>query len=211
MPAAPVIVLTGGIASGKSTVAKLLAAAGGRVISADSLAREVLLPGQAAWKEVVSAWGQGVLTSTGEIDRVKLGRLVFTDPAARRRLEKITHPRIFDLMHQQMVEAQKSAAFVVLEIPLYFETECSVPADEVWVVYVGPLTQLKRLQERSGLTHEEASARVAAQLPLEKKCAWADRVIDNSKSLAITEKTVKTALQDLLASKKACKDEERAE
>ncbi|HHY92405.1 MAG TPA: dephospho-CoA kinase, partial [Firmicutes bacterium] len=113
MPGTPVIILTGGIASGKSTVAAMLAEEGGAVISADALAREVLAVGSPGWREVVDAWGAEVLTEKGEIDRRRLARRVFPLPEERRRLEAITHPRIFALLKERLAAAAQRAPFVV--------------------------------------------------------------------------------------------------
>lgn len=198
MPGAPVIVLTGGIASGKSTVAQMLAELGGEIISADGLAREVLQSGSPGWREVVALWGPEILTPAGEINRAALGRKVFADENERRRLETITHPKIYALMEERLATACRRAPFVVLEIPLYFETGRVPPASEVWVVYVDRATQLARLMERSGLSREEAEARLEAQWPLERKRALADRVIDNSDGLEATRQQVRQALTLLL-------------
>jgi dephospho-CoA kinase len=198
MPDAPIIVLTGGIASGKSTVAQMLAELGGEVISADGLAREVLQSGSPGWREVVALWGPEILTPGGEINRAALGRKVFADEKQRRRLEAITHPKIYALMEERLTTARRRAPFVVLEIPLYFETGRVPPASEVWVVYVDRATQLARLMERSGLSREEAEARLEAQWPLERKRALADRVIDNSDGLEATRQQVRQALTLLL-------------
>lgn len=196
MPETPVIVLTGGIASGKSTVAKMLADEGGAVISADALAREVLAAGSPGHQEVVNTWGREILTAEGEVNRELLGRLVFNDPQQRRLLEEITHPRIFCLMQERLAEAREKVPFVVLEIPLYFETGRVPRATEVWVVYADRATQMARLRERNGLSLEEADRRLAAQWSLEKKCALADRVIDNSGSEDETRAAVRRALAD---------------
>lgn len=194
MPEAPVIVITGGVASGKTTVAQMLADLGGEVISADVLAREVLQKGSPGWREVVALWGPEILTPSGEINRAALGRKVFADERERRRLEKITHPRISVLIKERLSGARQRAPFVVLEIPLYFETGQVLPASEVWVVYADRATQLSRLMERSRLSREEAEARLKAQWPLEKKRALADRVIDNSNGLEATRQQVRQAL-----------------
>lgn len=207
MPDAPVIVVTGGIASGKTTVAQMLAELGGEIISADGLAREVLQSGSPGWREVVALWGPEILTPAGEINRAALGRKVFADENERRRLEAITHPKIHALMEERLTTARRRAPFVVLEIPLYFETGRVTPASEVWVVYVDRATQLSRLMERSGLSQEEAETRLKAQWPLERKRALADRVIDNSDGLEATRHQVRQALT-LLLERQGLKKEE---
>jgi dephospho-CoA kinase len=207
MPGVPVIVVTGGIASGKTTVAQMLAELGGEVISADALAREVLQSGSPAWREIVALWGPEILTPAGDINRSALGRRIFADEGERRRLEAITHPRIYTLMQERLADARRRAPFVVLEIPLYFETGQVLPANEVWVVYVDRATQLSRLMERNGLSREEAEIRLESQWPLERKRALADRVIDNSNGLEATRQQVRQALNLLLEEQGLTKQE----
>lgn len=189
-----VIVLTGGIASGKSMVASMLAEQGALVISADQLAREVMVPGAPAWREIVQFFGHSILTPGGEIDRRRLGTMVFSDAQARSCLEEITHPRIWALLGERLRIAQENAPLVVLEIPLYFESGLSIPQAQVWVVYVDEATQLERLMSRDGLTKPEAKDRIKAQMPLDDKCAWADRVIDNTGSKEATLEQIREAL-----------------
>ncbi|HHT71598.1 MAG: dephospho-CoA kinase [bacterium] len=196
---APVIVLTGGIASGKSAVANMLADQGAKVISADELAREVVKQGTPAWGEIVGAFGRSVLTSDGGLNRQRLGTLVFADSEARRCLEKITHPRIWALLDERLRMARESASLVVAEIPLYFESDRRIAEAEVWVVYVDQETQVKRLMERDALTGTEARERLRSQLPLRSKCNWADRVIDNTGSKQETLAQVKEAVAAVVA------------
>lgn len=189
-----VIVLTGGIASGKSMVASMLAKQGAWVISADKLAREVMVPGTPAWNEIVQAFGKSILTPDGEIDRHRLGTIVFADARSRRQLEDITHPRIWTLLNERLRAAKDRAPLVVVEIPLYFESDLRIPQAEVWVVYVDETTQTKRLMQRDGLTEHQAMERLRAQLPLDVKCSMADRVIDNTGSKEETLAQIKEAL-----------------
>ncbi len=194
----PIIVVTGGIASGKSMVAEMLSAQGAWVISADELAREIMKPGTLAWTEIVRTFGHSILTSDGEIDRHRLGTLVFADAKARNRLEEITHPRIWALLLERIRSVHDEVALVAVEIPLYFESGRSIPQAEVWVVHVDEATQIKRLMSRDGLTQDDAQARLKAQLPLSVKRAWADRVIDNTGSKEDTLAQVKAALSAAL-------------
>ena len=172
--------LTGGIATGKSTVASMLAARGATVVDADVIAHEVLLPGAAAFAEVVARFGDGVLDDSGAIDRALLGGIVFADPELRLELQRITHPRINALMQQRIVAALQSAApLVVADIPLLFESRRDDAFEGTMLVYARPATQLLRIRERDGLDNIAAQRRLVAQLPIDEKRARATWVIDN--------------------------------
>lgn len=183
--------LTGGIASGKSTVARLFAELGAIVISADQVARDVVQPGMPASKEIQAAFGDEVFLPDGHIDRRRLGTIVFADAEKRRLLENITHPRIREAMAAQITEAAATGTPVIAEIPLLFEGGASLAlVDVVIVVYVDRDLQLQRLMTRDGLSASEAEARIAAQLPLDDKVARADYVIDNRGDEARTREQV---------------------
>ncbi len=176
-----VIGLTGGIASGKSTVSGMLRELGARVIDADAIAREVVEPGRPALAEIVAWLGRDILLADGSLDRRKLGELVFGDSAARAALEGITHPRITAAAKEALAAAEREGcAVAVLDVPLLYEAGWDEGVDEVWVVYVDAATQLSRLMARDSLTAAQAAARVAAQMSLEEKARRADIVIDNS-------------------------------
>ena len=173
------VALTGGIASGKSTVALLLAELGAVVIDADLLAREVVAPGTDGLREVVAAFGPEVLTGSGELDRPAVAALVFGDDAARRTLEEIVHPRV----RARAAELEASAApgaLVVHDIPLLVETRQAADFDAVLVVDVPVETQVDRLTRLKGMSRAEAEARVAAQASREQRRAVATYVIDNT-------------------------------
>ncbi|HSP65613.1 MAG TPA: dephospho-CoA kinase [Candidatus Deferrimicrobium sp.] len=173
--------LTGGIATGKSTVAALLAARGAAVIDADVLAREVLVPGAPGFAEVVETFGPGVLAESGSVDRAALGAVVFTDPQQRAALERITHPRINALMQERVLDAlQSDVPLVVADIPLLFERRREGAFEGVLLVYAPPPIQLRRVRERDGLDDLEAQRRLLAQLPIDEKRERATWVIDNS-------------------------------
>ena len=172
--------LTGGIASGKSTVADELAARGAVLVDADVLAREVVEPGTPGLAEVVERFGPGVLAGD-RLDRARLGRLVFDDPAARRDLERIIHPRVRARAAEIEADAPTDAV-VVHVIPLLVETGQADDFDLCVVVDLDPATQLRRLQERNGLSAEEAQARLDAQASREQRLAAADRVLNNDGS-----------------------------
>jgi dephospho-CoA kinase len=173
--------LTGGIASGKSTVADLLAAHGAVIIDSDLLAREVVEPGTAGLAAVVDRFGTGVLAADGSLDRAALGRIVFADPSARADLEAIVHPLV-RARAAGLAASAPAGAVVVQMIPLLVETGQAGNFDQVVVVDVEPAVQLARLQQRDGFSPAEATARVAAQAPRELRLRAADVVIDNSGS-----------------------------
>lgn len=174
--------LTGGVASGKSTVSAMLRELGAVVIDADQLAREVVAPGSEGLAEIVASFGEGVLTPEGELDRPAMGALVFADEGARRRLEAIVHPRV----RAQGAELEAAAgpdAVVVHDIPLLAETGQASSFDAVVVVDVPVETQLQRMVELRGMTREEAQARIDAQASREERLAVATHVIDNTGTL----------------------------
>jgi dephospho-CoA kinase len=188
------VALTGGIASGKSTVARMLRELGAEVVDADALAREVVAPGSPALREIVAAFGPEFLLPTGELDRKKLAEVVFSDPRRRQQLNAIVHPRVRDRMREQVehIRRRRPDAVVVLDIPLLFD----VPLPEVEglpaiVVYASPQTQLRRLQQRDGLEEEEARRRLRAQRPLQEKLAYARWVVDNDGDLQHTAEQVR--------------------
>lgn len=187
-----IIGLTGGIASGKSTVARLLAAMGAAVIDADELAREAVRPGTPALAEIVRTFGATVLQPDGTLDRPALGAIVFADPGARRRLEQITHPAIRLLAEARLDALRRSGAeTVVYMAPLLIEAGATDRVDEIWVVHVDPATQLSRLMSRDNLTRQEAANRVASQMPLDEKRRHGRVVIDNSGTPEETERQVR--------------------
>jgi len=184
--------LTGGIASGKSTVSAMLAELGAAVVDADRVAREVVLPGRPALRRVAEAFGQAVLNDDGTLNRKKLGDIVFADETKRKELEAILHPVIRQEMEARIdrLEKENPRRLVVADIPLLYETGLDARYPEVMVVYVPPAVQLERLMKRDGLTRTQALARLDAQLPIDEKKARADWVIDNSGTLADTRRQV---------------------
>lgn len=182
--------LTGNIASGKSTVADFLRRSGALIIDADQIAHDVVAPGRPALAEIRRHFGEDILTPEGVLDREKLGRMVFEDPDARRRLEAIVHPRVSAEIDRQMadIEEHHPDAVVIMDIPLLFETGRTEGLTDIIVVYTPEPIQLERLIQRNGLSPAEAKARMASQMPLKKKVARATIVIDNSGCLAETER-----------------------
>jgi dephospho-CoA kinase len=187
-----IVGLTGGIASGKSTVSRMLGELGSVIIDADVAARHVVAPGSDGLARIVEEFGKDVLLADGTLNRKLLGRIIFGDHEARRRLDSITHPLIYRHMAQELDRAIKAgASVIILDIPLLFETGLFLDTiDESVVVYVRPEVQLERLMARDGLREEEARQRIRAQLPLEEKARRAEHVIDNSGSLEETRRQV---------------------
>ena len=175
--------LTGGIASGKSTVARWLAEQGLPVLDADVFAREALAPGSASAKTVLDRYGEAVRAADSDpaavvIDRAALGQIVFHDPRERQWLEQLVHPLVRERFVAELAALQ-TAPTVVLVIPLLFEAGLEELCSEVWLVDCEPQQQLQRLMERDGLTAKNAQARIEAQWPLERKRALADRILNN--------------------------------
>lgn len=197
--------LTGGIASGKSAVSRQLAERGCRLIDADVLAREVVAPGEPAWRAIVEAFGGDVAGSDGQLDRKRLGALVFADPARRKVLEAITHPAIM-ARRQATLDAWAAEGFdgvVVLDIPLLIEVGAAAHVDRVVLVYVEPEVQLTRLIGRDGFDRAEAERRVRSQMPLAEKVRHAHFVIDNSGEPEETAAQVRAVHAALLAEHRA--------
>lgn len=179
----PRVALTGGIATGKSTVAALLAERGAVVIDYDDLARRVVEPGSAGLAAVADEFGPGVLRADGTLDRAELGRLVFADPAGRRRLEGLLHPLIRAWAAALEAEAHRergAGAVVVHDVPLLVETGMADDFDVIVVTDVDPAEQVSRVMARDGLSQQEARARVAAQVGRRERLARATHVVDTS-------------------------------
>jgi dephospho-CoA kinase len=179
-----VIGLTGGIASGKSTVANLLAQRDATVIAADELGHEIYQPGKPAWQAILDEFGEGIATDGGVIDRRKLGALVFSDSRALDRLTSITWPLMKEEMRRRLGACREAGkATVILEAAVLLEAGWDDLVDVIWVVNTPPETAIQRLRERSKLSEDEARARLAAQMSNAERAARADAVIDNSRSI----------------------------
>ena len=175
-----IIGLTGGIASGKTSVAALLERLGAAVVDADLLAREVVEPGEDALGAIVAAFGAGVLNGDGSLNRAALGEIVFADPAKRRVLEGITHPAIRARAEEHLARLREAGAQTVFYVaPLLIEAGNSDRVDEIWVVYLDRESQLARLMARDSLEREAALRRIASQMPMEEKRLLGRVVIDN--------------------------------
>lgn len=174
-----VIGLTGGIGSGKSTVAKALEEQGAKILSADVIGHEVYNPGRPAWQEIVNEFGHEVVAGDGTIDRKKLGAIVFSDPKHLAALNSIVHPRMKGMMRERLAAlARQGVKIAVLEAALLFEAKWDDLADEVWVTVVPPEVAAKRTSERSGLPEEQVLERIRSQLSNEERTRKAHVVID---------------------------------
>ncbi|WP_369351495.1 dephospho-CoA kinase [Ligilactobacillus agilis] len=183
--------LTGGIASGKSTVSAYLAQNGALIIDADLIARQVVAKRSSGLKQIVAKFGGEILTASGELDRKKLGKLVFSNKELLKALTDITGPLIRAEILREIQAAKKAQVkLVVLDIPLLFETGYQTLCDKVMVVTIPSKLQLERVMKRDNLSAAEARKRIANQLPASKRNELADVLIDNSKSVAETYQQV---------------------
>ncbi|UFA55231.1 dephospho-CoA kinase [Staphylococcus aureus] len=174
-----VIGLTGGIASGKSTVSELLSVFGFKVVDADKAAREAVKKGSKGLAQVREVFGDEAIDENGEMNRRYMGDLVFNHPEKRLELNAIIHPIVRDIMEEEKQGYLKQGYNVIMDIPLLFENELENTVDEVWVVYTSESIQMDRLMQRNNLSLEEAKARVYSQISIDKKSRMADHVIDN--------------------------------
>ncbi|HCD4517680.1 dephospho-CoA kinase [Staphylococcus aureus] len=174
-----VIGLTGGIASGKSTVSELLSVFGFKVVDADKAAREAVKKGSKGLAQVREVFGDEAIDENGEMNRRYMGDLVFNHPEKRLELNAIIHPIVRDIMEEEKQEYLKQGYNVIMDIPLLFENELENTVDEVWVVYTSESIQMDRLMQRNNLSLEDTKARVYSQISIDKKSRMADHVIDN--------------------------------
>ena len=190
--------LTGGIASGKSTVSQILRESGAFIVDADKLSREITQPGKPAWREIIEKFGQDLVQDNGEINRKRLGQLVFANKQARAELEQITHPRI-EAATIAAISAATAGGFdvIVLDAPLLIEAGWHTKVDAVWIVYVDEQTQLTRLMSRDNSSEQAARSRINAQLALTEKLKYADVVIDNNNTIETTQKNVLKSWNEL--------------
>ncbi len=194
-----IIGLTGGIASGKSTVATELRKQNVPVFDADEVSRNAVAKGSKGLALVADAFGAEYLTADGEMDRAKISQLVFGDKEALKTLEGILHKIVWDEAEAFLAEArEQKAKLAVLDVPLLIETKWHERVDLVWLVAVSKEQQIKRAMIRSGMTEEEVKARIAAQMSLEDKKKFADVVLDNSGALEETLAQVHAELAKLL-------------
>jgi dephospho-CoA kinase len=192
--------LTGGVATGKSTVAKMFKQCGAVVIDADELAHEVVKPGKPAWREIVTFFGKTVLNQDRSLNRQVLGSIVFRNRTKRRQLERIIHPRVAREQARLTKQAARTdpTAVVIYDVPLLFEAGIDTRVNKTLVVTADRETQLARLKKRNGLSRVEAIRRIRSQMPLSKKVRLADIVIDGTLSRHNAMKAVRGIFLDLL-------------
>ena len=193
-----IVGLTGGIGSGKSTVAQFLTELGAAVIDADKVGHEAIQPGTPVFQKIVAAFGQQIIGASGEIDRARLGEIVFKNPQARERLNEIIHPAMYDMVMARLDDyRQQGVKVVVLDAPLLLDAGWASLVDEVWVTIATENTILERLSERSDLSAEEIKARIRSQLPSEERIKHADVAIDTDCTLDELKAKVKELWQKL--------------
>lgn len=180
-----IIGITGGISTGKSTVSKILTDKGFKVIDADVIAREVLNVGEDAYREVLEFFGEGILQSDKSIDRLALGRQIFKDKTLRKKLNEITHPHIMRKIKKK-IDENRNQKLIFLDIPLLIEVynnliDYKITIDEIWLIYCNKKTQIKRLMKRDGIDYEFAKNKVEAQMDIEEKKKYVDKIICNMK------------------------------
>lgn len=191
-----IVGLTGGIATGKSTVADIFEELGAYRIDTDRLARLVLEPHQPVWEAVVLSFGTGVLSDSGSLDRKKLAAIIFADPEKREVLNKLTHPAVRTLLREELAHARQLGVDIVLvEVPLLYEAGFDCEVDCVIVVKTTEKTQLARLLSRENLSEEAARLRIEAQMPLQEKLIRADYQIDNEGSPSKTREQAEKVWQ----------------
>jgi len=194
------VALTGGIATGKSSVVHLLEARQVPTIDADVLAREVVAPGTPGLEAVIARFGAGVLDPAGALDRRALAAVVFSDPQARRDLERIVHPAVYAAIHHWLEKLPRDTRLAVADIPLLFETGHQGDFDRVVVVACPPDEQLRRVMARDGVSEAEARTRLDAQWPIADKVVLADDVVWTTGSRAETEREVDALISRLTSS-----------
>ena len=174
-----IIGLTGGIATGKSTVSELLTAYGFKVVDADIASRKAVKKGSKGLDQIREKFGEEAIDDNGEMNRKYVGELVFNNPEQRIELNKIVHPIVREIMEEEKNHYLNEGYNVIMDIPLLFENDLQDTVDEVWVVYTSESIQIERLMERNDLSQEDAKARVYSQISIDKKSRMADHVIDN--------------------------------
>lgn len=191
--------LTGSIATGKSTVTNMLKELGAFVIDCDKTARDVVAPGTWGLAKIKEVFGKDAVAADGSMDRVYIGDLVFRNPGMKKRLENILFPLIFEALNEELLRLERagSTPVVFLDMPLLYEVKYDSYVDEVWLVYVPFEVQLNRLMKRNGYTKEEALLRIHSQIPVDKKKALAQQVIDNSGTLEDTKEQVRSLWKTL--------------
>lgn len=191
--------LTGGIATGKTTVSGFLREAGAEIIDADKIAHQVVKRGTSEWEQIVGYFGKNILLPDGEIDRVRLGKIVFHDTQARTKLNSIVHPAVFSAMERQsqVIAQQQPDSLIVLDVPLLIESNMHKTLPIVILVYIPESMQLERLINRDKISENEALARIRSQIPIEHKKKLAQIIIDNTGDLNQTRITTQKVFEQI--------------
>ena len=198
-----VIGLTGGIATGKSTVSNIIKKNGYKVIDADKIAKEVVDKGNLAYEEIVRSFGEKILGEDKSIDRKKLGNIIFKYDKERKRLNDIIHPYVFKTIKELIVEYSQSEKYIFVDVPLLIEEmdnfkEYGIQFHEIWLVYADEKTQLHRLIERDVIDEKEGSQRIKAQMPIDLKREYATKIIDNRGNLKTLKKQMEKAIYEII-------------
>ena len=199
-----IVGLTGGIVSGKSTVALMFKDLGAKIVDADKLGHSVILPHKPAWEKIVKIFGKDILQNDLTIDREKLGKIVFANQSLLKKLNDITHPEITKIIKKE-IDSLKNKTYnqkkiLIIDAALIYEAKIDRLMDKIIVVYIDEDEQIKRLIKRSNLSKDEALQRIKSQMPMKEKVKMADYVIDNSNSLDKTKKQVEKIWKNLVSS-----------
>jgi len=200
-PSLLLVGLTGGIASGKSTIAGMLEERGAYIIDFDRLSREIMEPGMPAFSEIIDALGKEILDHAGRLDRKKISGLVFDDSTIREKLEQITHPRIFDLFAyraENLLKANSDKKILAAVVPLLFEKSLQFMFHRIVLVYTPAKMQLERLIQRDGISKKDAAKILSSQLPIDEKLDYSDFVINNEGAPGTAQKEVDTLWRILI-------------
>ena len=194
-----VIGLTGGIGTGKSTIAGLFRGKGVPVIDLDEIVRELQKPGKEVYRKIISEFGESIVDEKGEIKRKELGRVVFADANKREKLNKLVHPAVLERLKDLLFLYEKEREpVVVVEIPLLFELKLMNIFDAIIVVYAPENIQINRVMQRDNVTREEATNRIKSQISIEEKKERSDYVIDNSGDISVTTQQFEKVYKDLM-------------
>ncbi|MCF6465392.1 dephospho-CoA kinase [Clostridium sp. Cult2] len=197
-----IIGLTGGIATGKSTVSNIIKSLGYKVIDADKIAKDVVKKGNPAYKEIIDTFGQEILDEGNVINRKKLGAIIFKYSLMRRRLNDIVHPYVFKTM-KELIDKYQKESIIFVDVPLLIEEidkfrGYGITLDEIWLIYLDEKTQLDRLIKRDLISEEEAIRKIQSQMPIELKREYATRIIDNRKDIKSLEEQVEKIIDEVI-------------
>ena len=198
-----IIGITGGIATGKSTLTNIIKKRGYIVIDADKIARDVVKKGQGAYKEIIEFFGEDILDENRDIDRKKIGNIIFKDESLRKKLNEIVHPYIFKILKDEILRYGKVEKLIFLDIPLLIEESDSfnkhkIYFDEIWLVYIDEKTQLDRLMKRDSINEREALYRINSQMSIELKKEYANRILDNRGDINSLEIQLDKILKEII-------------